>query len=245
MSRTRLAAIAFYAITLLAIVCCDNGATDHVVSQASQTGISVSGHGSITVVPDIAVLTLGVEVTAPTVAAARSAAAAAMKAVRASLDTHAIGSHDIKTLSFNIQPQHRFRREEQPEITGFTVSNRVSVKVRDLDAISDVLDDAAEAGGDAVRINSISFTVDDPEQYEADARKAAVEDARKRAEELAALAGVTLGKVRSISEIGASIPFAKRGLESMMLQSAAAPRTPISPGETEISISVSVVYRIE
>jgi uncharacterized protein YggE len=108
-----------------------------------------------------------------------------------------------------------------------------------------VLDDAAEAGGDAVRINSISFTVDDPEQYEADARKAAVEDARKRAEELAALAGVTLGKVRSISESGASIPFAKRGLEGMMLQSAAAPRTPISPGETEISISVSVVYRIE
>lgn len=245
MGRTRLAAIALTTITLLAVACSDNGVTDIVVSQPSQTGISVSGHGSITVVPDIAVLTLGVEVTAPTVAAARTEAAALMKAVRASLDANAIGSEDIKTLSFSIQPQYLFQRDEQPKITGYTVSNRVSVKVRDLDAVSDVLDDAAEAGGDAVRINTISFTVDDPEQYTADARKAAVEDAHKRAEALAALAGVTLGKVRSISESGASIPFAERRFGGAVLQSAAAPPTPISPGETEISLSVFIVYEIE
>jgi uncharacterized protein YggE len=168
-----------------------------------------------------------------------------MKAVRSSLDANAIGSDDIKTLSFNIQPQYPFRRDERSEITGYKVSNRVSVKVRDLDTVSDVLDGAAEAGGNAVRINGISFTVDDPEQYEADARKAAVEDARKRAEQLAALTGVTLGRVLSIAESGASIPFAERSFGGAMLQSAAAPRTPISPGETEISLSVSVVYKIE
>jgi uncharacterized protein YggE len=117
--------------------------------------------------------------------------------------------------------------------------------VRDLDTVSSVLDDATEAGGDAARINGISFAVDEPERYESDARKAAVEDARKRAEELAALAGVRLGKVRSITESGASMPFAERGYGGVMLQSAAAPRTPISPGETEISLSVSVVYMIE
>jgi len=245
MTRTRLAASALSVITLLALACSDHGATGFVVSQPSQTGISVSGHGRTVVVPDIAVLTLGVEVTALTVAAARSEAAAAMKAVRSSLDANAIGSDDIKTLSFNIRPQYPFRRDERSEITGYTVSNRVSVKLRDLDAASDVLDGAAEAGGDAVRIHGISFTVDDPEQYEADARKAAVEDARKRAEELAALAGVTLGKVLSISESGVSIPFAERSLGGVMLQSATAPRTPISPGETEISLSVSVVYEIE
>jgi uncharacterized protein YggE len=245
MARTRLAAIALTVITLLALACSDNGATGFVVSQPSQTGISVSGHGSTVVVPDIAVLRLGVEVTAPTVAAARSEAAAAMKAVRSSLDANAIDSDDIKTLSFNIQPQYPFRRDERSEITGYTVSNRVSVKVRDLDAVSDVLDGAAAAGGDTVRISGISFTVDDPEQHEADARKAAVEDARTRAEELAALAGVTLGKVLSISESGVSIPFQERGFGGVMLQSAAAPRTPISPGETEISLSVSVVYKIE
>ncbi|MBW2542354.1 MAG: SIMPL domain-containing protein, partial [Deltaproteobacteria bacterium] len=137
------------------------------------------------------------------------------------------------------------RRDEQPEIVGYAVSNRVSVKVRDLDTVSDVLDDAAEAGGDAARVSGISFAVDEPEQYESEARKAAVEDARKRAEELAALAGVKLGEVRSIAESGVSVPFAERGYRGVMLESAAAPRTPISPGETEISLSVSVVYEIE
>lgn len=245
MRRTRLAAVAFFASALLAVACSDNRATEFVVRQLSETGISVSGHGSVTVVPDIAVLTLGVEVTAPTVAAARSKAAAAMKAVRASLDANSIGSDDIKTLSFNIQPHYAYRRDEQPEITGYTVSNLVSVKVRDLDVISDALDDAARAGGDAVRVNSISFSVDDPKSYEAGARKAAVADARERAEELATLAGVTLGKVLSISESGVSIPFEERSYGGMMLRSAAEPPTPVSPGETEISLSVSVVYLIE
>ena len=245
MTLIRPAAIALFAVTLLVVACGDHRVTDLIVNEPSQAGISVSGHGSVVVVPDIAVLTLGVEVIAPTVAAARSKAAAAMKAVRSSLDANDIGGDDIKTLSFNIQPQYQHRRDEQREITGYTVSNRVSVKVRDLDTVSTVLDDATEAGGDAARINGISFAVDDPEQYKSDARKAAVEDARKRAEELAALAGVTLGKVRSITESGASMPFAERGYGGVMLQSAAAPRTPISPGETEISLSVSIVYRIE
>jgi uncharacterized protein YggE len=245
MTLIRPAAIALFAVTLLVVACGDHRVTDLVANEPSQAGISVSGHGSVVVVPDIAVLTLGVEVIAPTVAAARSKAAGAMKAVRSSLDGNDIGGDDIKTLSFNIQPQYQHRRDEQREITGYMVSNRVSVKVRDLDTVSTVIDDATEAGGDAARINGISFAVDDPEQYKSDARKAAVEDARKRAEELAALAGVTLGKVRSITESGASMPFAERGYGGVMLQSAAAPRTPISPGETEISLSASIVYRIE
>jgi len=245
MNRNRLGSITVAAIALLAAGCSDNGVTGFAISQASQTGISVSGHGSVSVVPDIAVVTLGVEVTVPTVAAARSQAATAMKAVRASLDANGIDSDDIKTLSFDIQPQYRYQRDEKPEITGYTVSNRVSVKVRDLDTVSDVLDDAAGAAGDTVRINGISFTVDEPEQYESGARKAAIADARMRAQELAALAGVTLGKVRSISESGAPIPIAERSFGRAMLDSAAAPPTPISPGETEISLSVFVVYEIE
>lgn len=246
MIRTGLAVVAFASLALLAVACSGGGDTSIVVSQPSQTGISVSGRGSVTVVPDIAVLTLGVEVTQPTVAAARSQAAAAMDAVRASLEANGIVGDDIKTLSFSIQPQYLFRRDEQPEVTGYTVSNRVSVKVRNLDDVSDVLDDATEAGGDAVRINSISFTVDDPEQYQAEARKAAVEDARQRAEELAGLAGVTLGKVRSISEGGVAIPLAERAIGGGVVQAASAGApTPISPGETEISISVFVVYEIE
>ncbi|MDP6604799.1 MAG: SIMPL domain-containing protein [Dehalococcoidia bacterium] len=250
MGRPRLAAIVLTAIILAAIallaVGCSDGATEITVSQPSQSGISVSGSGSVTVVPDIAVITIGVEVTAPNVAAARSEAAASMGAVLASFEANAVPSADIRTLSFSIQPQYLYQRDEQPEITGYTVTNRVSVKVRDLDTVSDVLDDAAEAGGDAVRINNISFTVDNPEQFEAEAREAAVADAQARAETLATLAGVTLGKVRSISESGVSMPFAERSFGGGVMQAAAAaPPSPISPGETEISLSVFVEYEIE
>jgi len=245
MGRIQRVTTALIAVALLAAACSDDRATDFVISQPPQTGISVSGNGRISVAPDIALLTLGVEATAPTVAAARAGAAAAMKAVRTSLDANAIRSDDIKTLAFNIRPQYHYRRDERPEITGYTVSNRIAVKVRELDAVSEVLDDAAEAGGDAVRIDGIAFTVDEPKRYEDDAREAAVKDARKRAEQLAALAGVRLGKALSISESGTSIPFAERGAERMMLQAADAPPTPISPGETEIALSVFVVYAIE
>ncbi len=245
MALIRSAVIVLTGVALLAAACGDGRAPDLVVSQPYQTGISVNGHGSVVVVPDIAVLALGVEVTAPMVAAARAGAARAMKVVNSSLDANGIRSDDVKTLLFDIQPRYQHRRDEQPEITGYTVSNRISVKVRDLDSVSKVLDDATEAAGDAVRINGISFAVDEPEQYESAARKLAVEHARKRAEELAELAGVGLGGVLSISESGASIPIPERGYERAMLMSADAPRTPISPGETEISLSVSVVYRIE
>jgi len=246
MGRARVAAVvAFLVSALLVPACGDHRATEFIVSQPAEPGISVSGHGSVTAVPDIAVLTLGVEVTAPTVAVARSKAAAAMQAVRASLDGNGVARDDIKTISFNIQPHYAFPRDEKPEITGYTVSNLLSVKLRDLDAISDALDDAARAGGDAVRVNGIAFSVDDPKPYEAGARKAAVADARMRAEELATLSGVKLGRVLSISESGVSIPYQERGFGGMMLRSAAEAPTPISPGETDISLSVSVVYRIE
>lgn len=244
MGRSLATAIATTAVALLVTACGEVRNTDLLVSPSCETGISVNGQGRVVAVPDIAVLTLGVEVTAPKVAAARSGAAAAMKAVRDSLDSNGIGRDDIKTLSFDIQPKQHFRRDEPPEITGYTVSNRVSVKVRDLDAVSEVLDGAAEAGGDAVRVSGIAFSIDKPETYESEARRAAVEDAHKRAAELAALAGVKLGRARSISEIGVSMPLPQPRYRGAMLESAAPP-TPISPGEAEVSVSVAVVYEIE
>ena len=120
------------------------------------------------------------------------------------------------------------------------------MKVRDLDRLSDVLDDAIAAGGDAMRVNNVSFTVDEPEQYMAQAREQAMNDARARAEQLAELAGVTLGRARSISESTVATPFFERGGPVAFAAVAqAAPPTPISPGETEVSLMVFVVYELE
>ena len=224
---------------------CGEGDTTVIVNEAQQSGISVSGAGAVTITPDIAVLNLGVEVTRPTVAEAREQAAVANAAIRGSLESNGVAEKDIATQFFNIRPQMIFRREETPEITGFTVSNQLRIAVREIDDVSKVLDDAVEAGGDAVRVNGISFEVDEPERFLGEARQEAMADARQRAEQLAQLAGVALGKVRSISESGGFPPpvFQRAAIGGDFALAEAA--TPISPGETEITLTVHVVYEVD
>jgi uncharacterized protein YggE len=130
-----------------------------------------------------------------------------------------------------------------PRLSGFTVTNQLIVTIRDIDSTSQVLDAAIAAGGDAARVDNVAFDVDEPEQYLDTAREDAMIDAKQRAEELAVLAGVELGDVRSISESSGSV-FAARAFEDSALRAAPAP-TPLSPGESELSLSVSIVYDIK
>ncbi|HJM88366.1 MAG TPA: SIMPL domain-containing protein [Dehalococcoidia bacterium] len=244
MNRQKFAAFALAGIALLTAAC-TAADTTVVLSQPSQSGISVSGRGTVAVTPNIAVLTLGVEVTLATVGDARAEAADAMTAIQASLTANDVAATDIKTQSFSIQPQYDYRRDGPAEIIGYRVANSLVIKVRDIDTISTVLDDAVDAGGDTVRVNDISFTVDQPEQYQGEARQLAVEDARERAETLAALAGVTLGKARSVSESSFGGSSFDGGFGGAILSAASRGPTPISPGEAEISLSVFVVYDID
>ena len=244
MSPQKFAALAVAGIALLAAAC-TTADTNVALSQPSQSGISVTGRGSVAVTPDIAVLTLGVEVTLATVGDARAEAADAMAAIQATLTGNDVAATDIKTQSFSIHPQYDFRRDGPPEIIGYRVANSLVIKVRDIDTISAVLDDAVNAGGDSVRVNDISFTVDEPKQYQGEARQLAVEDARERAETLAALAGVTLGKARSVSESSFGGSSFDTGFGGAVFSAASSGPTPISPGETGISLSVFVVYDID
>lgn len=235
------AVIALLIIALVAVV--NEPAAQVTLSGQQQTGISVSGSGSVTVVPDIARLELGVEVTGRTVAEARGDAADAMDAVMDALADNGVEEDDIRTRSFNIYPQYNYRDEEAPEIVGFMVNNQVTVAVREIDNASTVLDAAIEAGGDAVRVNGISFTVDEPETFLDEARADAIADARGRAETLADAAGVDLGAVRSISESTSFIGNQRFAIPEAAFDSAGGP-TPISPGEQELSVSVSVVFEV-
>lgn len=244
--RTAAAAtLTLLAALALAGTACTNE-TRVTLATPEQTGIAVSGTGRVTVVPDIGVLNLGVQVTRPTVAAARDAAAKAMEAVRASLKQNGVDDRDIATQGFSIQPQYDFRPTSgAPRITGYLVSNQVTVKVRAMDALSRVLDGAVAAGGDDVRVNGVAFSVDKPEQYRDKAREQAVADARARAETLAKAAGVKLGKARSVSEGGGpeGIPVPVRAAASGV--GGVAVDTPVSPGQTDITLTVNVVFDIE
>ncbi|MFC1935416.1 SIMPL domain-containing protein [Chloroflexota bacterium] len=212
-----------------------------------QAGIWVGGSGRVVVTPDLALLSLGVEAKASTVQQSRDDAATAMTQVMAVLTGSGIEEKDIRTQYFNIQPEYTWNEtDRKQELTGYRVTNTVSVKARDLEGLGSLIDRVADAGGDLVRINGISFTVEHPEQYSAQAREAAVKDAMAKAQQFADLTGVTLGKLVYIAETGGNVPVVRDYAEAKMLaEGAAAPPTPISAGEMDITITVQAVFAIE
>ena len=218
-------------------------------------GIWVTGEGEVTVVPDVAILSLGVEVQAITVQQAMDEAAIAMDQVMAALRANGVAERDIQTQWFNIYPVRNWIDcgvYPEPEwkdcgrevLIGYRVTNTVSAKIRDVEATGSIIDRVADAGGDSTRIQGVSFTVDDPSQYHNEAREKAVADAQAKAEHLAALAGVDLGHPFYISESGGFVPF-YRDYGYGMLEASAVPPTPISPGETEVTLTVQMAFAIE
>ena len=206
-----------------------------------QSGISVSGEGSIDLTPDLALLNVGVEAVAESVSQARDEAAQAMDAIIAAVKAHGLEDRDIQTRAFNIWPQYDYQNNRRTLI-GYTVSSSATVKIRDIDNIGPIIDDVADAGGNATRIDGIQFTVEDPKPHMTDLREAAFQDAKSKAEHLATLAGVELGPLTYVTE-SSGVPVARdMAIERAAL--AAAPSTSISGGELQISMYVQAVFNI-
>lgn len=212
-------------------------------STSQQTGIWVSGTGEVTATPDVAILTLGVEAQETTVKVAQSEAATAMNGVVDALKSNGVADTDIQTQWYSISPVTKWDDKTNEQITtGYSVTNMVTTKIRDISKAGTIIDAVTDAGGNLTRINGISFTVNDPTAYNTQAREKAMQDAAAKAQQLASLAGVTLGKAIYISESGSYIPSPIRLTASAEGASAS---TPISPGELDITLSVSVGYSIE
>jgi uncharacterized protein YggE len=210
-----------------------------------QEGIWVSGEGKVTAVPDVAILSVGVEAQAASVAGAQSQASGAMDKVMAALKDGGVAAKDIKTQNFNIQKVTRWDNNQQQEIvTGYRVTNTVTAKIRDVNQAGTIIDAVAAAGGDLTRVNNISFTVDDPTSYQEQARQKAVADAAARAKQLADAAGVKLGKVVYITE-SSSMPGPIYLDAAVKAEAAGGTTTPITPGEMEIIANVQINYSID
>jgi uncharacterized protein len=217
------------------------------VNLSGQQGIWVNGQGKVTVTPDIGTLTVGVSAQSPTVAAAQSQAAAAMDKIIAALAGNGVARNDIKTQYFSVQQTTRYDNSTQKSIvTGYQVSNIVTAKIRTIDKIGTVIDAAAAAGGDLTRVNGLNFSVDQPEKYYAQTRELAVKDAKTRADQLASLAGATLGRPTYISEDSSapSVPY-YLPMAKDLVGAASSPTTPISPGDMEITMNIQVAYAIQ
>ena len=208
-----------------------------------QVGVWVNGTGKVTVTPDVAILSLGIQAQAIDVAQAQAEAAAAMDKVMTALKDAGVAEKDIQTTYFSIYPLTKWDNDKQESIiTGYQVTNTVTVKVRKVDQTGSVIDAVAIAGGNLTRVNNISFTVDDPTPYYEQARVKAVADAVAKAKKLADNAGIKLGKVTYITESSNTpSPIYRTDM-------AAAPKegstTPISTGEIDITTNVQITYAI-
>jgi len=234
-------------IMVVGLVGCSSGTPSNgsvnVNLNGQQEGIWVNGEGKVTAVPDVAILSLGIEAQQATVAEAQAEANDAMDKVMKALEDAGIDRKDIQTQYFNIQKVTRWDNDKQNEIIiGYRVTNTVTAKVRDVTRAGSVIDAVAAAGGDLTRINNIAFTIDDPSDYQAQARAKAVADAAAKAKTLADNAGVKLGDVKYITESSYIPGPIYRGLD--MAEAVPAPTTPISPGEMEITVNVQIAYAI-
>jgi uncharacterized protein YggE len=225
------------AIGLALFACTDE--TTVLPSEGEPSGVTVSGAGSAFGVPDVAVVTLGVEADAATVEEARGQAAASMEGMIQALKDGGVNEDDIQTTRFSVQPRYDFENDRQV-LRGFVVTNIVTAKLREIDKTGDLVDAALQAGGDLARVESLSFTIDDPSTLETEARRLAVDEARQRAETLADAAGAELGRVLSITESGGAVPVPSG-------EGAARDEgvTPIEPGELEVQVQVQVVYELK
>jgi uncharacterized protein len=202
--------------------------------------IVVSGTGRIAVDPDVADVRLGVAVSRPTVEAARAAAAEAMTAILAAVGAAGVAPRDVRTTLLSVQPRYDYRDGKAPTLVGYDLANIVEVTARDLAVLGAIVDGSLSAG--ATSLDGLSFRVDDPREAERAARVAAVAEARSRAEILAEAAGVAIGGVVGIVEGGPPPTWPQP--KAHMLRAAADSGTPVEAGTTEISVTVTVTFRI-
>ena len=216
-------------------------------------GIRVSGTGTVSVEPDVAILQVGVEVFAGKVSTARSEASKAMDSVVSVLKKEGVEEKDIQTTRFNIYPRYDYeevtingKRIGTQVLTGYTVNNTVKAKIYEIDKVGEIIDKGADAGGDYARINGVDFTVDDPTPYQTEIRKMAVEDAVGKAQEYALLTNVELGPVIELNEMtSGSVHSPYEADYGMRMMAAAPPTTSISAGQLEISLTVNTLFAIK
>jgi len=200
--------------------------------------ISVTGEATVSVPPDLAQIDGGVTSEAKTAREASDANNAAMGKVLLALKGAGIEEKDFQTSRLSLQPQSAPNRTGPSAIVGYRASNRVTIRLRDVTKVANVIDTLVGAG--ANEIGGINFMVSQASKLLDEARERAVADARRKAEIYAKAAGVTLGAPLSISEQGNAAPIPYRRMAVGMAATA-----PVAQGEETLQVNVSVSWAIK
>lgn len=215
------------------------GGGHHGYAQSAGT-ITVIGAGQASAVPDLALLSVGVETTGETAGDALTANSDAARAVIDALTESGIERRDIQTERLSVSPVYTQDRDRStpPVLSGYRVVNQVGIRVRDVGMLGAVIDQTVSAG--ANRVDSIRFDLSDPDAALADARRAAIADALDQAALYADAAGVSLGPIRRIRPVGGGGP----GPRPMATRAMADAAPPVEAGETSVTARVEVVFAL-
>lgn len=213
------------------------------VQPISGTRLDVSATGEVTRVPDIAIISTGVVTRAASATAAIQQNATRMERVRAALKRAGVEDKDIQTSSINLNPEYHYQQNKPPALTGYTASNQVSVRFRDIGDTGRILDALVAEG--ANQINGPSLTIDKPEAALDEARMKAIANGRARADLYARALGMRVVKLLSVSETGGHnmpppMPMYARA-EAMSADAS----TKIDPGEQKLSVSVAMSFELQ
>lgn len=166
--------------------------------------ITITGEGRVTAIPDVGQITVSIVTEGKEANDAQEENIEQFNQLVEALKEEGVKEEDLKTSNYSLSPRYRYDEGERTQI-GFEVRQSLTVKIRDLDASGKIISLASQNGVN--QVSGLSFTIDDPEIYREEARKKALEQAREKAEELADLADVNLGKIVSFSESGGGAPI--------------------------------------
>ncbi|SOC85070.1 hypothetical protein SAMN05421890_3562 [Ensifer adhaerens] len=211
---------------------------------AEESGkITVTGEGTVAAAPDMAIINFGVLKTAPTARQALDEANKALAEAISGLKSKGIEARDLQTSGFSVSPQFDYsgKNGAAPKLTGYQVSNMLTVKVRDLAALGKTLDDAITDGINSG--GSLSFANSKEKDLVAEARKAAVADAMAKARALTEAAGVSTGEILNIfedSQVQPPVPMVRMAMAKQSTDS-----VPVEAGESDYHARVTMTFAID
>ncbi len=236
-ARTKLVCLAAAGVAAASLTACDTQAGPTLTPDSDSRQVTVVGAGQVQGTPDTLTVDASMQFLAPDATGAMNQTNERQQAVIDALVGAGIERKDIATTQADLQPQFG---ANDTTISAYQATNSINVTIRDLAQASDAIGLIVNTGGNATRINSISYSIEDDSQLVRDARARAFEDAKDRAAQYAELSGLNLGSVISISESGGSTPPIPMQAPRGMMEAA----VPLEPGQQTVGFSVTVIWEL-
>ncbi|WP_341633206.1 SIMPL domain-containing protein [Sphingomonas agri] len=211
-----------------------------ITQSISGTRLDVTATGEVMRVPDVAVISAGVVARSATAAGAIQDTANRMNQVLGALKRAGVDEKDIQTSNVSLNPEYRYPENQAPQLVGYTATNNVTVRFRDIRASGKILDALVAQG--ANQINGPTLVVDKPQAALDEARVKAIAAARGRAELYARSLGLRIVRVVAISE---QSEYPSQPMPVLMGARMASAETKIEPGQQKLQVSVAMTFELQ